>query len=200
MTKFTYILSTAITAMVLASCSVYNDVQITKDKSIDFDQYQTYAWLPDLEPGTDSDYNDDFIRQKTRNYFGHCMAQRQLEPDTINPGLLLQIKWLSHARELEIPALPDLPDYYDPDYYNAPTLYMYGGKANGKSVWGKEYAETEKIEYAHGGAMLTVIDRNTNNIVWEGAAVGDLYDPDVMYKDLHPAIHKIMKKFPIKIM
>ncbi|WP_157466065.1 hypothetical protein [Belliella baltica] len=42
-------------------------------------------------------------------------------------------------------------------------------------------------------------DRQTNHLVLEGAAQSDLYDTKVMYGDLHPAIHKMMKKFPIKI-
>ena len=89
MINFSYIVITVI-LMSSVSCSVYNDVQITKDKTVNFDQYESYAWLPDQESKKQSDFNNDFIRQKTRNYFGHCMAQRQLTPDTINPDLLLQ--------------------------------------------------------------------------------------------------------------
>ncbi|MEQ9289577.1 MAG: DUF4136 domain-containing protein [Cyclobacteriaceae bacterium] len=184
---------------VLSSCSVYNDVKITKDKTVNFDQYESFAWLPDKESKEPSDFNNDFIRQKTKNYFGHCMAQRHLTPDTINPDLLLQVEWLSHAREVEIPAVQHLPNYYDPGYYDAPTIYLYGGKVRGNPDWNNGYPEKEKVTYAHGRARLTVIDRKENKIVWEGTAQGDLYDPKVMYEDLYPAIHKMMKKFPIEI-
>ena len=44
-----------------------------------------------------------------------------------------------------------------------------------------------------------MIDRQTNHLVWEGVAQGDLYDLKAMHEDLHPAIHKMMKQFPIKI-
>ena len=179
MTKFTNILLAG-AVFLFTSCNVYQDVQITKDKTVDFSQYETYAWLPDVENVSESDYNNDFIRQKTRNYFGHCMAQRQLEPDTINPQLLLRIEWLSHARALEVPQVRNWPDYYDAGYYNAPTVYIYDGKVTGRSVWGKENPEPEVIQYAHGGAKLTAIDRLTNRKVWEGVAQGDLYDPNIM--------------------
>ena len=183
----------------VVSCNVYKDVQIFRDRSIDFEKYETYAWLPEKESNRQSEYNSDFIRQKTRNYFGHCMAQRKLKPDTINPQLLLQIEWLSHARTVEVPVTPGLPEYYDADYYNAPTIYLYNGKISGKSDGYIDYQDKEIVTYAHGGAKLTAIDRKTSDIVWEGVAQGDLYDPNVMYDDLHPAIHKLMKKFPIKI-
>tara|TARA_Y100001972_G_scaffold106199_1_gene134400 strand:- start:12395 stop:12997 length:603 start_codon:yes stop_codon:yes gene_type:complete len=198
MINFSYIVITVI-LMSSVSCSVYNDVQITKDKTVNFDQYESYAWLPDQESKKQSDFNNDFIRQKTRNYFGHCMAQRQLTPDTINPDLLLQVEWLSHAREVEIPAVQDLPNYYDPGYYDAPTIYLYGSNIRGNPVWNNKYSEKEKVSYAHGGARLTVIDRKENKVVWKGTAQGDLYDQKVMYEDLHPVIHKMMKKFPIEI-
>lgn len=184
---------------VLASCNVYQDVLVTKDKSVDFSQYETYAWLPEKENTTYSNYDNDFIRQKTRNFFGHCMAERQLKPDTINPDLLLQVEWLSHAREVEVPHVNDYPDYNSIDSYNAPTVYIYDGKLSGEPGWNQEYSKPEVVKYAHGGAKLTAIDRKTNHIVWEGLAQGDLYDPNIMYSDLHPAIHKMMKRFPIKI-
>ena len=185
--------------IVSSSCNVYQDVQVTKDKDVDFDQYETYAWLPEKETSTESDYDNDFIRQKTRNYFGHCMAQRQLKPDTVNPELLLQIEWLSHAREVELAVLNNYPDYNSVDYYNAPTVYLYNGKLSGASSWNKNDYKPDVIEYAHGGVKLTVVERETNKTIWQGVAQGDLYDPSVMYEDLHPAIHKMMKKFPIKI-
>ena len=185
--------------LAFVSCNVYQDVRVTRDKSIDFEKYESYAWLPDKETSSQSDYNNDFIRQKTRNYFGHCMAQRQLKADTVNPELLFQIEWLSHAREVELPPVRNLPDYYNDEYYNAPTIYIYDGRVTGRPLVGKEYTENEVVRYAHGGAKLTVIDRETNKTIWQGVAQGDLYDPNVMYDDLHPAIHKMMKKFPIKI-
>ncbi|MEQ8715114.1 MAG: DUF4136 domain-containing protein [Cyclobacteriaceae bacterium] len=185
--------------VILTSCNVYQDVHVTKDKTIDFSQYETYAWLPDMESNHESDFNNDFIRKKTRNYFGHCMTERQLKPDTVNPDLLLQVEWLSHARDVEVPAINDMPDYFSTDYYNAPTAYISKDRMGGKSFLGTEYPEMETVEYAHGGAKLTAIDPKTNQIVWEGLAQGDLYDPNIMYDDLHPSIHKMMKRFPIKI-
>ncbi len=193
MTKYIYLLIVSL-AVLFISCNVYHDVQISKDKSVDFSQYKTYAWLPDVENTRESDYNNDFIRQKAHDYFVHCMVQRQLEPDTMNPQLLLRVEWLSHTREMELPPVRDLDDHY-----SAPTVYISKGKVSGKPFWGKGYPEMETVEYAHGGVRLTVIDRRTNKKVWEGIAQGNLYDPNIMYDDLHPVIHQMMKKFPIKI-
>ncbi|WOK07255.1 DUF4136 domain-containing protein [Imperialibacter roseus] len=186
-----------ITAVV--SCNVYRDVQIFKDKKADFGQYQTYAWLPEAEHPADSACTDDLIRRNIRNYFTHCLTQRKLRSDTINAQLLLRIEWLSHAREVNLPPVYDLPEFFDIGYYYAPTLYLRGGKLTGKPGWRNPYMSPEKVEYIHGGVKLTAIDRQTNQLVWEGVAQGDLYDLKVMLEDLHPAVHKMMKQFSIKI-
>ena len=93
----------------------------------------------------------------------------------------------------------DTPDIFDAGYYNAPTLYLKNGKLTGKPGWRYDYTKPEKMEYIHGGVKLSAIDRETNVLVWEGVAQGDLYDHKAKYEDLHPAIHKMMKRFPIKI-
>ncbi len=182
----------------LISCNVYREVEVIKTKGTDFSQYKTYAWLLDDRDPPETDFNNDFIRSKNKNYFGHCMNERNLELDTMNPQLLLRVTWLSHSREATLADKPDLPDYYDPRYYDAPAIYLYGNQPVDGSQWGDKY-NNKKINYAHGGAKLTVIDRMTNQTVWEGVAQGDLYDPDIMTRDLHPAVHKMMKRFPLKI-
>ncbi|MEQ8338548.1 MAG: DUF4136 domain-containing protein [Cyclobacteriaceae bacterium] len=182
----------------MASCNVYKEVQVYQDKKVDFEQYQTYAWLPDAEHPADSICNDDLIRKNIRNYFTHCLTQRRLLPDTVKAQLLLRIEWLSHAREVTLPPIYDQPEFFDIGYYYAPALYVRDGKLTGKPGWHRDFTKPEKVRYVHGGAKLTAIDRKTNQLVWEGTAQGDLYDHKAMYDDLHPAIHKMMKQFPIK--
>jgi hypothetical protein len=42
------------------------------------------------------------------------------------------------------------------------------------------------------------VDRKLNRLVWSGTAKGDIYDPEYIDKDIHPAVLRIMKKFPVK--
>ncbi len=41
-------------------------------------------------------------------------------------------------------------------------------------------------------------DRKLKKLVWTGSAEGDIYDPRYIQFDVHPAIDRIMKKFPVK--
>ena len=188
---------------ILVSCNVYKEVEITKNREVDFEMYESYAWLPDLKITNETDYNNDFVQTKTKNHFAHCMIERKLKVDTIKPDLLFRVKWLSHPKEVSVPIssniqnVDDLRFNNDPSYLAAPTYRLFGGGNKASYLPDSKYSN-ETIEYAHGGVKLTIIDRKKDVVVWEGIAQGDLYDPRIMYEDLHPAIHKMMKKFPIK--
>ena len=179
----------------LGSCNAYNSIQTEYDRSHDFDAYKSFAWLGDLNKIGDSEFDNDFVRQKTKNYFGHCFKQLGMHLDTLNPDLLLQVKWLSDPQEITLTGSSNFPEYYDPFYYQGtPSL-----KFDGRDIEFSQYdTQDYQVRYVHGGVTLSVIDRNTAKVIWKGIAEGDLYDPRIMYRDLHPAIHKLMRRFPIK--
>jgi hypothetical protein len=45
---------------------------------------------------------------------------------------------------------------------------------------------------------LNVFDRATNKLIWSGTAKKDIYDPAYVKKDIHPAVDKIMKEYPVR--
>jgi uncharacterized protein DUF4136 len=186
-----------IITMILTSCNVYKEVVITRNKEIDFNKFNTYAWLPIVDENGKTMYDNDFIRQKTRNYFGHCMNQRDFSLDILNPDILLQVEWLSETKKVYFKGPTDVPEYYDAIYYEP--FYFFGRPKSMIYINEDLNIEEREIEFAHGGVKLSIIDPKTNKIIWQGIAQGDLYDPEIMYQDLHPAIHKLMKKFPIKL-
>ena len=104
----------------LGGCNTFTNLTVKYDKNIDFDQYQTYAWLPDADKSGNNDFDKDFIRQRIRNYIGHCLKERQYAADTLQPDLLLRVKWMAEARNLITPDLTERPFYYDWTYYNDP--------------------------------------------------------------------------------
>ncbi len=179
-------------------CNAYREIEVHYDKDHDFSAYKTFAWLPDLEKAGNSEFNNDFIRNKTKNYIGHCMDERDYTVDQLQPDLLLRTTWLDHPREVDLGGPSSFADYYDPYYYNDPdNFYIYRGPSQYERPYEFYNENEQKLRYSHGGVVLDVIDQKTNETVWHGVALGDLYDPDIIYRDLHPAIHKMMKKFPV---
>ena len=49
-----------------------------------------------------------------------------------------------------------------------------------------------------GAITLNFIDRKNKKLIWTGTAEGDIYDPGMINKDLHPAVHRILDEYPVK--
>lgn len=102
MKAFTTIIIVAVTVF-LGGCMTFTNMKVRYDKEIDFNKYKTYAWLADADRAGNNDFDNDFIRQRIRNYIGHCLSERQYVADTLQPDLLVRTRWMAEARELTMP-------------------------------------------------------------------------------------------------
>lgn len=182
----------------ISGCMTFTNLTIKYDKKIDFDQYQTYAWLPDADKSGNNDFDNDFIRQRIRNYIGHCLKERQYAADTLQPDLLVRVKWMAEARESITPDLTERPFYYDRIYYNDPFTIRISprGKIDYTNRYPVTNTKTKKQTYYHNGVEVLLIDAKTKEVIWNGFTSDDIYDPRVIYKELHPSVHRMMKQLP----
>lgn len=193
--------------LLLAGCSnVYSKVYTDYDRSVDFTKYKTFAWLPDQADTANSPYNNEIIRNNIRNYVGQCISDRGYAFNKENPDLLLQLQIINAKKQDErtthINPFP-YAYYYRPYYlgslYHQPYRYSYYynypwfGYTSGFTT-----STTQKMEYVKGSITLNVIDRNSKKLIWTGTAEGDIYDPSLISRDLHPAVHRIIAQYPVK--
>ncbi len=199
-----WILSIAI--MVLVGCStIYNAVSTDYDRSVDFSQYKTFAWLPDKADTANTPYNNEIIRNNIRNYFGQCMSDRGYTFDGESPDILMQLVITNAQKERVITSYPS-SYYYRPYYFGSfyYTPYPYGYYYRHYPSYGygysgfPGYSTTQKQEYVNGSITLNFIDRKNNKLVWTGTAEGDIYDASHISHDLHPAVHSILNEYPVK--
>ena len=185
----------------LSSCGIYTSVSVNVDRQADFSTYTTFAWLNDHVDTANTPYNNEVIRNNIRNYIGQEFAERGYMVDLENPDLLLQVAISNQKRERKYayPAYPS-PFYFRPYFYLSDYYYPYH--------WDfyYRYSETycfsmgaceETIGYMEGSITLNVIDRKAGKLIWTGTAKGDIYDPGVINKNIHPAVKSIMKQFPV---
>jgi hypothetical protein len=88
--------------------------------------------------------------------------------------------------------------FYYPYYYPYYDYYTYYG-------WGCENyycdytsASVHRQTYVRGSITVNMFDRKLKKLAWAGTAEGDIYDPSYIQDDVHPALNRIMKKFPVK--
>ncbi len=191
--------------LLVIRCGTYTNVYSNYDKSIDFSQYKTFAWAPDsgvVVPKDFEAYDNDIVRNNAKNYITHSMSHRGFLVNTDSPDLVLNLVLLNEKRE-RIVTYHTYPysgyyfynPYYFPYYYPRYRYYTWFG-------WGPPYFEDQSTTvtktYVKGTITINMYDRKLKKLIWTGSAEGDIYDPKYIQYDVHPAIDRIMKKFPIK--
>lgn len=185
----------------LAACNAYPVITSTVDSSADFSLYRTFAWLPDKGDTNNRPYNNEIIRNNTRNYFAQSFSARGYSVDLELPDLLLEVSVKNKPGESRIVCVPYPPNYYYNRYYYG-SIYYYPYPWN---FYYRYYASYPAVvcgpgpSYIEGGITLNVFDRVTNKLVWSGTASGDIYDPGYISRSIHPAVEAIMKKYPVKM-
>ena len=206
-TKSFSIIMTAIAALliVLNGCSqkIYKDIQSSYDKSVDFQKYKTFAWLPNKDT-TNAKINYEMIRNNTVNYFTHCMVERGYKADIDGPDVLLELIIKSETMEKEDQTLPTPYSTTAVTTYANPYLHPLSNPLKYTKPFTYKYFNyplqnlLPKETYLKNTITLNVIDRAQQEIVWSGTAKADLYDTTYLQMNLHPVVYDILEQYPIK--
>jgi hypothetical protein len=196
-----WILGLLFFSFLMSNCNPSIKVISNKDVTIDFTKYKTFAWLPDKVDTSNVPYNNEIIRNNIRNYFGHHFGERGYTADLEKPDLLFDLVISAKKKEVTRYTTYPSPYYYNRYYYGSiyyvPYPFDYYYRYYPSFRYPSDYLR-EKIEYIEGAITLNVFDRNSNKLIWSGTAQKDIYDPAYVKKDIHPAVDKIMKEYPVK--
>ena len=203
MKKIKY-LSSIILLTVLVSCSrstLYSTSSLYDEKK-DFSSYETYAWINDDVPVTTTAYLNNVIIGKSKNYFDHCMGMKGYTIDKENPDLLIKLQIVDSSK---IDTVYYSEEYQNINYnsnnpyeYEFPNSHLYNYPNFG--VYVDPYEMKIPRNYVDRNIRISIIDRKSKSVIWKGFAKGDLYDVKYSDYDIHPAIHDMLNKYPIKEM
>lgn len=190
------------------SCNSFRNIYSNYDRSIDFSQYQTFAWVPDsarmeTAPGDVSAFDNDIVRNNAKNYITHSLTQRGYLLDVDQPDLIVQLVLLDEKKEQIITYHTHrymgyyyYSPFYFPYYYPYPRFYTWYGWSH-PPFWDHETTSYTK-SYTKGTITINIYDRKLKKLIWTGSAEGDIYDPSYIHFDVHPAIDLIIKEFPVE--
>lgn len=198
-------------------CDLYSVVSSDRDNTTDFTKYKTYAWLPDKD-NSNNTLNNQIMRNNIKNYFTHELVDNYgFTANKDAPDVLMEFRVtvINKVKTEEHPVTSTVPNYsygypyqtnpysqnpYSqyPYYTPQPNPYNYNGYNNGYR-YQTTYVK-EKHNYTESGITINMIDRSRNELVWTGTALANIYDESTEYVkgQMHPAVDKLMKYFPIK--
>lgn len=170
-------------------------VQTNKLSSVNFDAYETFAYLPS---GDSSEFRS-VIEKKAINEVSQEMDVRGYELDTRNPDLLVLVKTMFEEEE-RVSRDPYFTtyDYYYPGFYGAgavePIYYENYAAIPRITPYGGAIRE---IEYTEGTFVVDVIDASNNQIVWRGWSETPV-DKSNLDESIRSYIDNIFEEYPVE--
>ena len=182
MKKYLQISTLLLVVAYLISCGPSLKVSNDYDKSVNFDQYKTFAL-----------YNSDSIhdaisplnQQRIINAVKDEMVKKGFQENTSSPDVMVNITAILQNRV----AVSSTTDYYG--YGGMYRPYYWGG---GMSTASTNY---NVQHYKDGSLIIDVIDANSKKLVWQGTGNKEIdkpvKDPDTV---IPKAVASIMESFP----
>lgn len=196
-------------SIMLSSCgNSFKKISSDYDRSADFSNYKTYAWLDKNVKHSETPYDNEIVENNIKNYVDNELEKRNYTASNDAPDLLFELV-LSDKEKV---STSSVPVYSSPQYPYPVTSYRYYNPGNYR--WNQHIynnysyvrpsyrigTRIVKTPYNHAAITIHVFDRIKNRLVWTGTAKGDVYDDNYSKKDIHPAVIKILDQYPVKAM
>ena len=176
----------AASLMTLAACTSGPEVRVQLDRSADFSQYRTFAFVSPL--GTDRDGYQSIVSQNLKAATQREMEARGLRLDVNAPQLLVNFN-ASLDDKLRVTSVPS--SSFGMGYYG----YRYGMY----SAWPMYHDSTVVHQYQQGTLNIDVVDAARKQLVWEGVVTKSVsqHDIDNMEAAINAAVAAAFAKYPV---
>jgi len=169
----------------LSGCSgitVYTDY----DPSLDFSQYQSYAWMPEEEPET-GDYriDNDLIRNRVRSAVDNQLQAAGFRLVSEEEASFLVIYRVALQDKTQISSSGGSITY------GSWGRGRYGSVGYGTGI--------DSYDYTQGFLILDIMDPKSKELVWRGTAerrVDEKKSPEKADSRINQAYAKILERFP----
>lgn len=182
----------ALSSCLFAGCAsiAYSE----KDETINFDQYQTYAWINTQASQHDSsatrvsDLTERNIKDAVNKELTTAGWKQSKKPDVL---LAYDVLVEKTSKELN-----------DPVYAQPYTRYLYNPYAR---RWVTVYYPAQFLGYSQdlqhvreGTITLSLIDAHTNKTIWQGWTTNEVNSTNLTSKEIRKAVQSIFRKFDIE--
>jgi len=166
--------------LLLAATAYAQKIKTGYDKSADFSQYKTYAWIPRATPAT-----NPILATIIDHDIDYELNEKGLRKVASNADLLVQ----SYGGAGEVVG----------GYAAEPGYTGTGGYAMpGTTMWGGSLPATPVPQIMHGTITVDLIDARQKHLVWRATAKGkmDYNKRSKLLEQANKAVSEIFKKYP----
>ena len=169
----------------LVGCStiqVYTDAA----RNVDFDKYQTYAWMKQpAKVGNNPFYNDQIFRSRMHQAVNQALEKRGYQPVTYGKADFLVCYHAGLRRELEV------QDY-------GYTFDAWEGYWNVDGDLGPWSTAVEVEEHKETVLLIDFVDARSHELIWRGIATEYVSSPRMNEKDLKEIVCRMIERYPLR--
>lgn len=182
---------TALAGLLLAGCASVAHVE--KDKTVDLNNYHTYAWVDTKETKNDStktrvsDLTERTIRQAVNAELAKTGWKESKRPDVLLTYDVLVEKGVKDQNN------PVYSQPYNRYYYNP-----YNGR------WMSIYYPSQFLGYDRGRQQvregtitISMIDAKTDKTIWQGWTTDEVNSRNLTSKEIQNSVKSIFRKFDV---
>ena len=182
----------ALSGLLLASCAGVAHVE--KDKTANFSNYHTYAWVESKDSQSDSVKTkiSDLTERRIREAVNTEMAKSGWKEVKNRPDILLSYDVLFER---------SVKQENNPVYTEPMTRYVYNPYAR---RWVSIYYPSQFVGYDNnqrdvreGTLTLSMTDARTDKTVWQGWTTGEVNSRNLTSKEITASVKSIFSKFDV---
>ena len=182
----------SLSGLLLASCAGVAHVE--KDKTANFSNYHTYAWVESKDSQSDSVKTriSDLTERRIREAVNTEMAKSGWKEVKNRPDILLSYDVLFER---------SVKQENNPVYTEPMTRYVYNPYAR---RWVSIYYPSQFVGYDNnqrdvreGTLTLSMTDARTDKTVWQGWTTGEVNSRNLTSKEITASVKSIFRKFDV---
>lgn len=189
--KFMKLLSVAaLSGLLLAGCASVAHVE--KDKTVNFNNYHSYAWVETKESKNDStvkvsDLTERIIKEAVNNEMAKTGWRESKKPDVLLTYDILVERGIKEQNN-PVYSQPYTRYYYNP-YSRRYVAVYYPSQFMGY--------DNDQQQVKEGTITIRLIDTKTDKTIWQGWTTDEVNSRNLTSKEIQNGVKSIFRKFDI---
>jgi hypothetical protein len=189
--KFMKLLNVAaLSGLLLAGCASVAHVE--KDKTVNFNNYHSYAWVDTKESKSDSsvkvsDLTERIIKEAVNNEMAKTGWKESKKPDVLLTYDILVERGIKEQNN-PVYSQPYTRYYYNP-YSRRYVAVYYPSQFMGY--------DNDQQQVKEGTITLRLIDAKTDKTIWQGWTTDEVNSRNLTSKEIQNGVKSIFRKFDI---
>ncbi|HJW17004.1 MAG TPA: DUF4136 domain-containing protein [Flavisolibacter sp.] len=189
--KFMKFLSVAaLSGLLLAGCASVAHVE--KDKTVNFNNYHSYAWVETKESKNDStvkvsDLTERIIKEAVNNEMAKTGWRESKKPDVLLTYDILVERGIKEQNN-PVYSQPYTRYYYNP-YSRRYVAVYYPSQFMGY--------DNDQQQVKEGTITIRLIDTKTDKTIWQGWTTDEVNSRNLTSKEIQNGVKSIFRKFDI---